>query len=348
MRIAGLLLVFLALLLVPAGRGFAQSQAVIYTQPSPINIGVGQTVTVTVWVEDASTVYSYFLRIYFNPAILQIQDADLSLPGVQVKDGDFFYKPQSITTSNWVDNSSGVVTYINSFIDPTMSVSGSGKLISFELQAVALGTGASTISLSQSYLISPQGDILPVSVLNPQVYTSTSAVPTVTTPSSGPTAIPTATATGSPPPSATPTVTPQGQVAQPATSTPPGGLPTSLTPASAQVTGTPDAFLPLVSNDSPSTEAGDQPATPTEGAAQLAATQPAAAFTPTPPPLPTALSYGLAPAPLAPPPAQAQPGLFEGIGLGAWIAVILAVLWLLVLAGYLIYRFVFRRSDELQ
>jgi hypothetical protein len=146
----------------------ADTPAIIYSQPSPIHLYVGETKTISIWVEDAVNVYSYYVRMYFDPSMVQILDADPNLPGVQVQDGDFFYRPQSITTANWVANPSGVMTYVNSFIDPTVSISGSGRLLSFDLQAIAAGT--STINLTQSYLISPQGDLLPVSVLNPQIY----------------------------------------------------------------------------------------------------------------------------------------------------------------------------------
>jgi hypothetical protein len=142
--------------------------AIITSIPSPINLYVGQTKTISIWVEDAADVNSYYVRLYFDPSLVQILDADPNSPGVQVQDGDFFYPPQSITTANWVDNSSGVVTYINFFIEPTMSISGSGKLLSFDLQAIDIGT--STINMTQSYLISPMGDILPTSILNPQIY----------------------------------------------------------------------------------------------------------------------------------------------------------------------------------
>ena len=316
--LCGLLLsaIFLASLGRPAA---AQAQAIIYTQPSPINLVVGQTANISIWVEDAANVYSYYVRLYFDPRVLQILDADANLPGIQVQDGDFFYRPQSVTTSNWVDNSSGVVTYINQLNDPSMSISGSGKLIAFELQVIAAGSGVSTISLSQSYLMSPQGDLLPVSVLNPQVYISATAIP-VTTSTSTSTANLTQVATSS----------------FLATATATGTLPPGVAPVEPTAAGMSGIYLPLVAKELNSSEEGatvGQTATLTRAALTHSPAPPSGSL-----PSVTPLAPAVISAPATPPAA-----LFEGIGPVAWGAVILALVWLLVLVGYLVYRFGVKR-----
>ena len=305
-------------------RAGAQVQTEITTDPYPIYLSVGQTATISVVVEDAANVYSYYVRMFFNPALLQIQDADPTLAGVQVRNGDFFFPAQSLATVNVVDNYSGVVTYVNSFIDSTMTSSGSGTLLSFDLQA--LGVGTSNISLSQSYLISPMGEILPATHRNPQVYIGVTASPTATATQ---TAAPTATAT-------------QAQAALPS-ATPPGALSPTTTS-----TFTPAAGTPLGS----STPGSDQTvvATATQLPTQTdtpgpSPTLPRAALTHTPQPLPTSIPATI---PVTPPILLSTPSanLFEGLGTVGWIAVGLALIWLLVMIGFLVYYFLLKKPGN--
>ena len=168
-RFSCLLLLLAIVLISPGNPATAQVQTMITTQPYPIYLTVGQTATVSVWVEDAVNVSSYYVQLYFNPNLVQIKDANPAIVGDQVYDGTFF--TPAYVTINYVNNPNGSVTYINYYYvnGQPMSTSGSGTLISFEL--VAIASGISMIHLSQSYLVDAQGVVLPVVFRNPQVYT---------------------------------------------------------------------------------------------------------------------------------------------------------------------------------
>ena len=314
----------------------AQSQTEITTQPYPIYLTVGQTANISVWVEDAVNVSSYYLQLYFNPNLLQIRDANPTIVGDQVYDGSFF--TPAYVTINYVNNPNGSVTYVNYYYvgGQPMSTSGSGILISFDMVAIASGT--STIHLSQSYLVDVQGVVLPVVFRNPQVYTSVSAVVSPTASASptvlGPTFTPTPMASTTPANTATflPVATASALFTAAPSATPP-------------VTGGVTVTLPAVAGPGttqPAVTQGPGTASPT---AQANANIPEAAYTHTPLPLPTSPLI----ASLVTPPvllATPAPGLFEGLGPVGWIAVILALVWLVGMVGFLIYRFALKKPGN--
>jgi len=315
----------------------AQSQTEITTQPYPIYLTVGQTANISVWVEDAVNVSSYYLQLYFNPNLVQIKDANPTIIGEQVYDGSFF--TPNYVTINYVNNPNGSVTYVNYFYvnGQPMSIGGSGILISFDMVAIASGT--STIHLSQSYLVDSLGVVLPVVFRNPQLYTSVSSVVTSTetaTPTVlGPTFTPTPTT--SPTPTSTATFLPGATASALFTATPSATAPAAgvtVTPAASGVAG-PGTTQPTVTQG---------PGT-VEPTAVANANIPQAAYTHTPLPLPTSPPVAL----LVTPPvllATPAPGLFEGLGPVGWIAVILALVWLVGMVGYLIYHFALKKPDN--
>jgi hypothetical protein len=281
-------------------------------------------------------VSSYYLQLYFNPNLLQIKDANPNIVGDQVYDGSFF--TPAYVTINYVNNPNGSVTYVNYFYSngQPMSNSGSGILISFDMMAIASGT--STIHLSQSYLVDSQGVVLPVVFRNPQVYTSGTAVVTGTetaTPTVlGPTFTPTPTASTTP----TNTATFLPAATASALFTP---APSATPPVSGGVTVTPPAVAGPGTTQ-PAVTQGPGTASPT---AQANPIIPEAAYTHTPLPLPTSLPA----ANLVTPPvllATPAPGLFEGLGPVGWIAVILALVWLVGMVGFLVYRFALKKPGS--
>jgi len=315
----------------------AQSQTEITTQPYPIYLTVGQTANISVWVEDAVNVSSYYLQLYFNPNFLQIKDANPTIVGDQVYDGSFF-TPVYVTI-NYVNNPNGSITYVNYYYvnGQPMSTSGSGILISFDMTAIASGT--STIHMSQSYLVDSLGVVQPVVFRNPQVYTSGSVVASPTGTASptvlGPTFTPTPTASPTPTNTATflPGATASALFTATSTATPPAAGVT-VTPAVSGVAG-PGTTQPAV------TQAAGT-GTPIADANPVI---PQAAYTHTPLALPTsppAASLVTPPVLLATP----APSLFEGLGPVGWIAVILALVWLVGMVGFLVYRFAIKKPDN--
>lgn len=199
--IAVLVLVALAGV-VPAAQVAAETSTVRLT-PATQAIGVGQSATVTLRAENVESLYGYQVELSFDPAVLQVVDADAAKTGVQVSLGTFL-QPDFVQQNN-ANNTTGRITCVVSQLAPTSPVTGSGDLLTVTFQGLA--NGQSTIGFADLKLAKSDGTEI--------VATTQTAQITVGTPTQ-PTATPTATQTATPT-STTPTATPTGT---PPTSTP--------------------------------------------------------------------------------------------------------------------------------
>ncbi len=62
--------------------------------PNPLTLGVGQTLPVQLKVADVTDLYGFEVHLKFDPAVIQIEDADKNTPGVQMLPGDFLANTQ--------------------------------------------------------------------------------------------------------------------------------------------------------------------------------------------------------------------------------------------------------------
>jgi LysM repeat protein len=179
--------------------------------PGTQSLDVGQMTTVTLRVENVQDLYGYQVTINFDPALLEVIDADPGKPGVQVGLGTFIspdYVPQ-----NTADNNAGTIECVVSQVAPSTSANGSGALLTISFRGKS--AGLSSIQLNPLILASAQGTEIPANIHNA----------TISVGSTGPTATPTPTT-----PAATPTPTPTGTVIAPTptpTTTPPTGCPST-------------------------------------------------------------------------------------------------------------------------
>jgi LysM repeat protein len=178
--------------------------------PEVQSLDVGQMTTVTLRVENVQNLYGYQVTISFNPALLEVVDADPGKPGVQVGLGTFIspdYVPQ-----NTADNNAGTIECVVSQVAPSTAANGSGALLTISFRGKS--TGVSNVQLDPLILASAQGTEIPANIHNA----------TISVGSGAPTATPTST---SPAPTATPT--PTGTVivptATPTSTTQPPGQP---------------------------------------------------------------------------------------------------------------------------
>jgi LysM repeat protein len=198
--------------------------------PEVQSLEVGQLTTVTLRVENVQNLYGYQVTITFNPALLEVIDADPGEAGVQVGLGTFVtpdYVPQ-----NAANNAAGTIDCVVSQVAPSTAANGSGALLTISFRGKAAGVSA--IQLNPLVLASAQGTEIAANIHNAQISvgsptpTSTATVPTAThTPTSTATSTPTGTVV---PPTSTPT----------ATSTPTG----TVVPPTSTPTPTPTATLP--------------------------------------------------------------------------------------------------------
>lgn len=194
-------------------------------------LALGEEVAVEVVIADAVDLYGASVHLTFDPAVLEVVDADPGLEGVQVIPGSFpgpSEQPGDILV-NVADNAAGTVDYGYTLLDPAPPVSGSGVLATVRFRGI--GEGTSPVALAAALWGTAGGPVpadtqgttlevggTPAGSPTPATATPTAVPPTPTaTPTA--TAIPTATATATATPTATETATPSPTVTPPATGT---------------------------------------------------------------------------------------------------------------------------------
>src|SRR3989344_4745057 len=123
----------------------AQTTATLALSPSISSPSVGSSFNVNVTLNTAGNpvdgVDIYSIR--FNPAVLQINDANASLPGVQISPGSLMTN----TAINTVNNTAGTIQFSQSTTGGT-SFTGSGTLATINFQATAAGVSAVTFDFT--------------------------------------------------------------------------------------------------------------------------------------------------------------------------------------------------------
>jgi len=137
---------------VPTVRG----SVVLRVDPSMVNIAVGETHLVQVWLDNVERLHSIELHIGFEPGYVRIEDADPDAEGVQIGAGVIPMPTQVLR--NETDNDAGLIIY-HVAQAPGNPASGSGMVASF--MARALAEGGSPLSFSVVNLRDPDDQPLP-------------------------------------------------------------------------------------------------------------------------------------------------------------------------------------------
>jgi hypothetical protein len=191
--------------------------------PSPVEIGLGTIRNVDIVVENVTGLYAVELRVAFPNGLAQVVDANPSLPGVQIRDGNIFAGYDTYPIQNTANNSTGRIEYILSVTGSETGMTGSGIIASIPLQGLHLGNAA--MSFVEVILAERDGTRISAVMNGGQV-----SLDVVTR-----TSAPTATSPGLGTPTLTATVTPTGG-APGATSTPTRtATPTILGPTQVRV-----------------------------------------------------------------------------------------------------------------
>ncbi len=179
---------------------------IVLVDPPSQSVDVGQTVSVNVKVDSVTNLYGVDVRLSFDKAKLEVQDANGSMAGIQVEPGSFLNPALGFMAENSADNTAGEVRYVFTLTAPAPAASGSGVLARITFKAKASGTAA--ITLSEVILLDDQVQPIAATLMDGSV--------TVLPPSG---ATPTATKTGTLAPTATtvPPMPPPGGVGFPYT-----------------------------------------------------------------------------------------------------------------------------------
>lgn len=121
----------------PAGHGLLQDTTVSVVL-SDTEVALGATTVVSVRVENVTDLYSAEVELTFDPALLEVVDADLDTGGVQIQPGGFL--SPSIVVKNIVDQDAGEINFAAFQLDPSEPISGSGTLATITFWGQAAGT----------------------------------------------------------------------------------------------------------------------------------------------------------------------------------------------------------------
>jgi hypothetical protein len=104
----------------------AQSQTVLRIVPQTLKIRVGEVATVDLTVEQVSDLFGAQVHLTFDPAVLEVVDADTSEEGIQVEPGTL--PTPDFVVQNIADNQAGTIDYALTQLKPSEPRSGDGLL----------------------------------------------------------------------------------------------------------------------------------------------------------------------------------------------------------------------------
>lgn len=145
------LLASLFVILAPwASAAAGAGSALVRLDPPSHSLSVGDRAEFAIRVENVDGLYGMEVHVTFDPAVLQVVDADGAKDGVQMRPGDWLQKP--FVAVNRVDNSAGVADFALTLVNPAPAVSGSGAIAVIAFTARANGT--SSIAVQKAMLAS--------------------------------------------------------------------------------------------------------------------------------------------------------------------------------------------------
>ena len=129
----------------------------LYLNPGAVSLGVGETATVEVWADGVGGVNMLSLEVTFDPALVQMVDADPAAEGTQASPGDLM----GIVLENRVE---GDRLIYQAAVQPEAAAKDAGVLVSLTLQGIAPGTAVLQIDYAAAQ--DAAGNPVPVDTLS--------------------------------------------------------------------------------------------------------------------------------------------------------------------------------------
>lgn len=181
MKIFRFVLLMSAILLalgMPLAHAAAQTAAVVAVAPADFELGAGMTADLAIEVRDVQDLYGIDITVLFDPAVVEVVDANPSLAGDQVSLGVFLEGGMAVI--NQADNAAGSVHFVMTQLNPAEPKSGSGNLLVIRFRGKQPGT--SPVTLVDAQLATRDGESIDSSRQDGQIRVAAQV--------SGPTATP--------------------------------------------------------------------------------------------------------------------------------------------------------------
>lgn len=139
-----------------------QPEPAVAVEPAGSTISVGDATTTAIQAREIASLYGVELQLEFDPAIVQVVDADEDRPGVQVAPGSLLTSRNHFVAVNRADNEAGTIRFAASLLNPEEPFDGSGELAAIAWRGVAPGTTA--LQLTDVALSDEDGGLLTVTL----------------------------------------------------------------------------------------------------------------------------------------------------------------------------------------
>lgn len=141
-------LIVVALFQDPATAAAPAQEAIVRPDPLVSAAPVGGLVVVNIYVQDVQNLYGADIRLSFDPAVLEVQDANPGVSGVQIQPLNTFLKPDYVARSKACNVAvpadpecqvAGVLRYAVTQVNPSVPASGSGPLAAVTFKRLTPG-----------------------------------------------------------------------------------------------------------------------------------------------------------------------------------------------------------------
>lgn len=144
----------------------AQTAAMVAVAPGDMELGAGMTADLAIEVRDVQDLYGIDITVTYDPAVVEVVDANPSLPGAQVSLGVFLDGGMAVI--NQADNAAGTVHFVMTQLNPAEPKSGTGNLLVIRFRGKQAG-GTSAVTLADVQLANRDGESIDSSQQDGQI-----------------------------------------------------------------------------------------------------------------------------------------------------------------------------------
>jgi len=127
---------------------------VVKVVPEAKSVKVGTVTQVAIVIDQVNDLYAADVNLTFDPATLELIDADTTQTSLQITPGDFI--SPDFVAQNQGDNTHGTVHFAVTQIAPREPARGNGTLATMKFKTKV--AGEITLTLEQALLASPEGE----------------------------------------------------------------------------------------------------------------------------------------------------------------------------------------------
>ncbi|MDY0018764.1 MAG: LysM peptidoglycan-binding domain-containing protein [Anaerolineae bacterium] len=198
---------------------------VVRVAPAAATVVQGATVAVTIQIDNVSNLFGAEVHLTFDPALIEVVDADVNTAGTQIGHGGFL--SPDFVARNEVNQAAGTIDYAISQMPDHAAATGSGVLATITFRGKSAGSSA--VAITTALLADSNGAGITAATVNGTIQVT----------ASGDTATVTPTPTATPEPYLTPTPTPTPYLTPTPTATLHPGIPSPTPTAYYWPTSTP-------------------------------------------------------------------------------------------------------------